>query len=36
MKTNTSIAFVPEENDVDHMIKKYLKIYEMINDRRKI
>ena len=29
MKTNTSIAFVPEENDVDHMIKKYLKIYAL-------
>lgn len=28
MKTNTSIAFVPEENDVEYMIQEYLDLYE--------
>lgn len=30
-KTNTSICFVPEENDVDYMIQKYLHLYEYEN-----
>lgn len=28
MQTNTSVSFVPEENDVDYMIQKYLNLYE--------
>lgn len=35
-KDKISISFVPEENDVNYMIQKYLRIYEMVDDRRKI
>lgn len=35
-KDKISISFVPKENDVNYMIQKYLRIYEMVDDRRKI